>query len=112
MGQHAVRIEVESVSNGFRVHQKRYLEMIAMMKKKGSFSEFRSLRAHLAWATLSRRDISCAVAQSAQVNEDLVKTGFESHVKKLNRFVTHLKRTMNQVLMFTKLELETLSLRM
>jgi hypothetical protein len=68
-------IEVESVSNGFRVHQKRYLERIAMMNKKGSFSEFRLLTARVAWATLSRPDISCDVAHSAQVNEDLFKTG-------------------------------------
>jgi hypothetical protein len=83
-----------------------------MMNKKGIFSEFCWLRARLAWATLSRPGISCAVAQSGQVNEDLFKIGFESHVKKLNRVVTHLKRTMNQALTFPKLELETLSLRM
>ena len=75
------------------------------------FSDFRSLRARLAWATLSRPDIACAVAQSAQVNEDAFNDDPKTHIKRLNAVVNHLRKTMNRVLKFPKLDRNNLSLR-
>jgi hypothetical protein len=87
------------------------LSKIKLMTKDGMFSEFRSLRARLAWATLSRPDISCTVAQSAQVNENTFNVDPMSHIRRLNAVVTHLRKTIDQVLKFPKLDWNNLSLR-
>jgi hypothetical protein len=50
-------IEIETLSDGFEIHQKRYLSKIKLMTKDVMFSDFRSLPARLAWATLSSPDI-------------------------------------------------------
>jgi hypothetical protein len=104
-------IEIETLTDGFEIHQKRYLSKIKLMAKDGMFSDFRSLRARLAWATLSRPDIACAVAQSAQVNEDTFKDDPKTHIKRLNAVVNHLRKTIHQVLKFPKLDRKNLSLR-
>jgi hypothetical protein len=97
-------IEIGTLSDGFEIHQKQFISKIKSMAKDGLFSDFRSLRARLAWATLSRSDIACAVAQSAQVNEDAFKDNFKTHIKRLNAVVNHLRKTINQVLKFSKLD--------
>jgi hypothetical protein len=81
------------------------------MRSDGNFTEFRSLHARLAWATLSRTDIACAAAKSAQINENTFQTDPRLYTKKLNAIVLHLKKTVDRVLKFPKLDLSTLYLR-
>jgi hypothetical protein len=69
--------------------------MIKLVEKDGLFSDFRSLRARLAWATLPRPDISYAVSQSSQVNEDTFKDDPKTHIKRLNAVVNHLRKTIH-----------------
>ena len=93
------------------MHQKHYIYKIKEISKEGSFKDFRSLRAQLSWATQSRPDIACSIAQAAQVTEDLFNSGPTKHCKGLNSVVRHLLTTTDQVLKFLKLDHKSLRLQ-
>ena len=104
-------IKIESTPNGFQVHQKHYISMIEEISKEGSFKDSRSLRAQLSWDTHSRPDITCSIAQAAQVTEDLFNSDCTKHCKGLNSVVKHLLNTTDQVLKFPKLDNKRLRLQ-
>lgn len=73
-----------------KLHQKLYIEKLEPIPDKASFDEFRSMRHKLAWATLTRPDISAAVALFSQVTETIFALG---HVIQMNKTIKHLRST-------------------
>ena len=104
-------IKIESTLNGFQVHQRHNISKIKKINRDASFKDFRSLRAQLSWATQSRPDVTCAVAQAAQVTEDLFNLDPKKHCKGLNPVVGHILTTTDQALKFPKLDHSRLRLQ-
>ena len=98
-----VGIEIESHDSSFELHQTKYTEKITaeLMLKDGTFSDFRSKRAQLAWLCQTRPDIACAVAKLAQVSQE--RFG-QKHVTDINRVLKQLRNKPRRPLKFVKLE--------
>ena len=104
-------IKIESTPNKFQVHQRHYISKIKKINRHASFKDFRSLRAQLSWATQSRPDIACAVAQAAQVTEDLFNLDPKKYCKGLNSVVSHILTTTDLELKFPNLDHSSLRIQ-
>ena len=104
-------IEIDSFDGEFRVHQKGYLKKVQKLQKDATFSDYRKMRARLAWLTHTRPDICCAVALSAQVTEERFKKDTGKYVKAINAIVTHLSTSELLCLRFPKLIVDSLRLQ-
>ena len=101
-------IEIDTVDDGFHVHQTRYTKKLTKFPKDASFKDYRKLRAKLAWLTHTRPDICCAVALSAQLTEPKFNEDTRLHIKSLNAIVTHLHSNEPVLLKFPKLDMNTI----
>ena len=64
-------INISSVSNGLELSQADYADKVIELKEnRKTFSNFRSLRAHLSWICQTRPDISCAVSITSQATDN------------------------------------------
>jgi hypothetical protein len=104
-------VEINTEEDGFRLHQQRYIKKLSTLHDLSPFKECRSLRAKLSWVTNTRPDISCAVAQSAQVTEKLYDEEPLKYTKVLNGIVKHLRKASSLVLKYPKLDIDKLKLR-
>jgi hypothetical protein len=58
-------VEICTGTDGFQLHQQRYISTLETLSDSSTFQRYRSLRAKLSWAAYTRPDISCAIAQAA-----------------------------------------------
>lgn len=98
-------VEIESIQNGYKIHQSSFANKISELELSSNFSSFRSKRQELAWLTNTRPDIACAVNKAAQVTEENFST---DHIKLLNKVVKTAKKYSNRGLTQQKLDIETL----
>ena len=101
-------IEVSTTEGMFQVHQRKQIEKLDLLPLDATHREFKSKLMSMGWITHTRPDISCKVAQLAQVTENRFT---EEHVKQLNSGIKYLKGTIDQGLSFKKLDLESLYIR-
>ena len=101
-------LNVNTYDQGLQLAQKSYIDKLEPLNNLSSFDDFRSLRAKLSWISHTRPDISCAVAQAAQITEDLLN---EKYSKGLNNVVKYLKKTAERVLKYEKLNLDELCIK-
>ena len=98
-------VEIETIENGFRLHQKSFAESIQQLSLDCSFSDFRSKRQELAWLVNTRPDLACAVNIAAQVTEDAF---CQNHVRSINKVVTAARRHSHRGILQQKLDLNSL----
>lgn len=81
-------IEVETLDEGFFLHQCKQANKLRILPLEAT-SQFKSVVMSLAWLCHTRPDVSCAVAQAAQVTEQ----HFDSEViRQINRTIKAIKR--------------------
>ncbi len=98
-----------SISNeGVTLNQSEYIQRLTILPEDCTFHDLRSMRAKLAWITHTRPDISCAVNMAAQVTEATMSM---DHTKALNKVIKHLRKTPRQSLVYPKLDLQSLKLK-
>jgi hypothetical protein len=86
-------VEINTGTDGFQRHQQRYLLALDTSSDSSTFQRCRSLRARLSWAAITRPDISCAIAQAAQVTDSMYAKEPLAYIKGLNAVVQHLRKT-------------------
>ena len=104
-------IEIDSVVDEFRAHQRGYMKKVEKLQKEATFSDFRKMRARLAWLTHTRPDICCSVALTAQVTEERFSKDSSKYLKAINAIVTHLCSSEVPYIRYPKLDIETLRLQ-
>jgi hypothetical protein len=103
-------VEIKKSEDGFVMNQRSYVNKLMFLNKKANFSDYRSMRAKLAWTTHTRPDVCCAVAQAAQVTVEVFDKEPEKYCADLNKVLKHLK-SCEVYLRFPKLDVETLRLQ-
>jgi hypothetical protein len=86
-------VEIKTGTDGFQLHQQRYIFTLDTLSDSSTFQRLRSLRAKLSWAANTRPDIYCEIAQAAQVTESMYAEEPLTNIKGLNTFVKHLRKT-------------------
>jgi hypothetical protein len=81
------------------------------LSDSSTFQRYRSLREKLSWAAKTRPDISCAIAQAAQVTGGMYATEPLKYIKGLNAVVKHLRKTASFTLKYPKLDINSLTLK-
>ena len=104
-------VNIETNSNGFGIHQERYIKTIDPLLKKVIFAQYSSLRAKIMWLLQTRPDIACTVARSTQVTEKRLNLDPSTHRKLLNPVVSHIRKTSEQRLLYPKFVKDSLRLR-
>jgi hypothetical protein len=97
-------VDITTASNVLRLSQNTYLTNLKPLKPGADISSYRSRRAKLAWLTLTRPDVSCALSLAAQVT---AATMNDTHVALLNKILKHLQATPSTSLPFPSLNLDT-----
>lgn len=69
------------------MHQTSYVSRLRDLPGAASYSDYRSLRAKLAWSSNTRKDICCSAAKLAQVPEEGLKSETFSCIKEINKIV-------------------------
>jgi hypothetical protein len=105
-------VEINTGTDGFQLHQQRYISTLDTLSDSSTFQRYRSLRAKFSWAANSRPDISCATAQAAQLKDSMYAKEPLTYIKGLNAVVKHLRKTALFTLTYPKLEINALTLKM
>ncbi len=87
MGMH---IDQDTDRKKFQVSMSAYIDNLQLIRVPCTFTEYRSMRSQLAWTMNCHPDFACAVAQSAQVIEEIFDPAEDA--KGLNRITRHLKK--------------------
>nr|AHF58602.1 polyprotein [Chondrus crispus] len=82
----------EGPGSGFVMSQRDYVIKLTPLVTHADYSQFRSMRAKLAWLTNTRPDIACAVAKLTQVREG--EFNLEA-IKEANSVVKHVRKDKN-----------------
>lgn len=101
-------LEVSTTDKGFCLHQRKQVAKLAALPATPSFKDFKSKLMSLGWITHTRPDISCRVAQLAQVTEESFSA---THVKDLNSTVLYVKQSAEQGIIQQPLDLDSLYIR-
>ena len=101
-------VYIETLQDGFKLHQKEYIKRLKNLSTSCSFKEFRSARAQTTWMIHTRPDICCTLNMLAQVTEAKFN---KKHVRLLNRTIKNLQSTSTQGLIYQKLDCESLHLK-
>jgi hypothetical protein len=64
-------VEKNTGTDGLQLHQQRYISKLDTLSGSSTFQRYRSLCEKLSWAANTRHDISCAIAQAAQVTDSI-----------------------------------------
>ena len=105
-------LSISSIENTeYTIHQKNYCTTMKEVLGNCQFSDYRSLRARLAWATLCRPDIACAVAKAAQITESQFQEDANSHITSINAIVKHIHSNPDIILRFPRLDLGSLRIQ-
>lgn len=105
-------IQIESNANeGYSMHQKEYLKKLQKIKMESTYHDYQSLRSCISWNTLTRPDVSCAVAKAQQLTEIQFSEEKEKHVKSINALVSYIHRTEHVELKFPKLDHSSLRIQ-
>lgn len=75
--------------SGYCIHQTDYHKRIFKHQGNSVYEEYQSLRTCLAWNTLTRPDISCAVAKAAQVTEFRFSKHRNEEINNINSIARH-----------------------
>ena len=102
-------IEIDSVDDEFRVHEQGYMKKVEKLSKDATFSDYRKMRARLAWLTHTRPDICCSVALSPQVTEERFNNDSSKYLKAINAI--HICSSEIPYLRYPKLQIDTLRLQ-
>ena len=95
-------------SRSFTLDQVAYIDALTRLPSSTCYEDFVRARAGFAWLAHGRPDLCCAINRAAQVTDVLFA---ERHLKEFNRAVKHAKATKDLCLRYTKLERESLHLR-
>lgn len=90
---------------------KKYIWKLKEISNTSSYLDYRSLRTELSWSSNSRLDISCAVAELAQLSEEPFVSTRGTLIKEIHKIVQHLKRHQDFTLTFTNLDNHSLRLQ-
>ena len=101
-------IHITRTPQGISLQQVDYTKTIKPLPKDASFSDYRSLRQKLMWASHTRPDILCAVNKTTQVTE---KSFNSIAIKRGNSIVSYLHRHPDRGIFQRKLDYDTLYLR-
>lgn len=101
-------VYIETLQDGFIIHQKNYIDRLKNLDKKSTFDDFRSARARLAWLIHTRPEICVNVSMMAQVTED---TFDAKHTRLYNRTLKDLKATSDTGLRMKKLDKSSLHIK-
>jgi Reverse transcriptase (RNA-dependent DNA polymerase) len=77
-------VEINTGTDGFQLHQRRYISTLDTLSDSSTFQRYRSLRAKISWAAKTRPDISCAIAQAAQVTDSMYAKEPLAYINRLN----------------------------
>jgi len=99
---------IDKHENGYKVHQRQYVERLTEISKNADFAELRRARAQLSWLVHSRPDICVVANKLAQVTEKLFS---EKHVKLYNSSVKYLKATNKTAMVMRQLDKDSLHIR-
>lgn len=101
-------IEVETMDDGFLLHQGKQATRIRILPIEATFSQFKSTVMSLAWLGHTRPDISCAVAQAAQATPQHFD---EASIRQINSTVRTLKRHPKKGIRHRRLDHKTLRIQ-
>jgi hypothetical protein len=104
-------VEISAGTDGFQLHQQRYISTLDTLSDSSTFQRYRSLRAELSLAANTRHDISCAIAQAAQVTDSMYAKEPLTYIKGLNAVVKHFRKTASFPLKYPKLDINSLTLK-
>lgn len=101
-------VQVETIENGFKLHQEKYARAIKLLPTDCSFRDFRSCRQKLQWLVHTRPDIACAVNKATQVTE---KTFRDIHVKTINKTIKYVHENPRRGLLQRRLDEKSVHIR-
>jgi hypothetical protein len=104
-------VEINRGTDGFQLHQQRYISTLDTLSDSSTFQRYRSLRAKLSWAAHTRPNVSCATAQAGQVTDSMYAKEPLTYIKELNVVVKHLRKTASFTLKYPKLDINSLTLK-
>jgi hypothetical protein len=104
-------VEINTGTDGFQLHEQRYISTLDILSDSSTFQRSRSLRAKLSWTANTRPDISCAFAQAAQVTDNMYAKEPLTYIKRLSDVVKHLRKTASFTLKNSKLDINSLTLK-
>ena len=87
--------------------QAHYIRRLKYLPAGSDFKQYRSLRAKIMWIVHTRPDIACAASFASQTTPD---TFCDESVNLLNRILRYVKGTPEIMLIYPKMDLETLRL--
>jgi hypothetical protein len=96
-------VDITTVSNVLRLSQNTYLTDVTPLKPSADISSYRSRRAKLAWLTLTRPDVSCAMRLAAPVTAATLN---KTRITLLNKILKRLQATPSTSLPFPSLNLD------
>lgn len=100
-------VQIETVADGFRLHQAEYARKMPLLPTDCGFSLFRSVRRMLLWLVHIRPDVACSVNKAAHVTE---QTFGAKAVADLNSTIRHVKKSLNRGPLQRKLDRDSLHL--
>jgi hypothetical protein len=103
-------VEIRKSEDGFVMNQRSYVDKLMFLNKTPNFSDYRSVQAKLDWTTHTRPDVFCAVAQAAQVTEEVFAKEPEKYCADLYKVLKH-RKSCEMDLRFPNLDAETLRLQ-
>lgn len=101
-------VYIETLENGFRLHQKSYIERLQLLNSNASFEDLRRARAKLSWLIHTRPEVCVAASMLAQVTSS---TFDNRHIKIHNKIVLDLKKNPEDGLRMKKLDKKSLVIR-
>lgn len=101
-------IELETSDDGFLLHQGKQADKLRILPLEATFSQFKSAVMSLAWLCHTRPEISCVVAQAAQVTQNVFDA---DAVKQINSTIRAVKREPRKGIKHRKLDLNSLRLQ-
>jgi Reverse transcriptase (RNA-dependent DNA polymerase) len=104
-------VEINTGSDFFHLHQQRYISTLDTLSDSSTFQRYRSLRAKLSYAANTRPDMSCAIAQAAQVTDSMYAKKQLTDIKVLTAVVKHLRKTASFTLKYPKIDINSLTLK-
>jgi hypothetical protein len=104
-------VEIYTGTDGFQPHQQRYISTLDTLRDSNTFQRYRSLRAKLSLSANTRPDISCAIAQAAQVTDSIYANESLTYIKGLNTSVEHLRKTASFTVKYPKLDINSFTLK-
>ena len=107
VGTH-VSTETYGIDRVLTITQPQHMTEIRSIPVGTTFTEFRSIRARIAWLSHSRPDVSCSINRSAQVTDSTFGAG---SIKELNKAIKYVLSTRNIGLSYPKLDTNSLHLR-